>query len=156
MATERRPPYEKGHLIVAAIRVLTHRGGRPPLDGEVAELLDMSAELVRALIHGLAEQGIVRVLQNPFETRVEIGDYAKLESLPRESEAPRIGSELEAFHERYRERQAEMGKLFAGDEVSRRKQDRVGRLDAEFRRFRQRTGRPGEEPEPGEEAGEEE
>lgn len=138
---ERVPPYEKGHLVVAALRVLAHRGGRAPREEEIAELLDLPVDLVRSLVRGLAAVGIVRVVTNPFDVRVELGDHAALESLPRESEGAKIETEVEEFHERYREKQAEMGKLFAGDEVTKRKEERVNRLDEEFKKFRKRSGR---------------
>jgi NurA-like 5'-3' nuclease len=138
---ERVPPFEKGHVVVAAVRVLMHRSGRAPREEEVAEMLDFPADLVRSLVRGLAARGIVRVITNPFETRVELGDYMALEALPRESEGAKIETELEEFHARYRDRQAEMGKLFSDSEISKRKEERVKNLDEEFKKFRKRTGR---------------
>lgn len=138
---ERVPPYEKGHLVVAAVRVLLHRSGRSPREEEIAEMLDWPADLVRSLVRGLTARGIVRVLTNPFETRVELGDHLALEELPRESEGAKIETELEEFHTRYREKQAELGKLFSGSELEKKKEERVNRLDEEFRKFRKRSGR---------------
>ena len=135
---DRQPPYEKSHLVVAAVRVLSHRGGRPPAEEEVAELLDLSPDLVRSLIRALGARGVLQVVQSPFETRVELRDHTLLEELPREEGESVLEADLEEFRERHRRRQEEAEKLFAAGEAKRRKEERVSHLDDEFRRFRHR------------------
>lgn len=142
---ERLPPYEKSHLAVAAVRLLTHQEGRGPTEEEVAKLLGLAPDYVRNLLRNLAELGVLKAVRNAFESRVEVADHLRLEELPRGEGEPVIESELEAFHERHRKKQEEMGKLFGGGEVTRRKEERVKRLEDEFKSFRHRGPRlPGE------------
>ena len=95
-----KPAYEDGHLVVGAVRVLTHRAAKPPTPEDVAHLLGIAPDFARNLVRALGEEGILRVVENPFEIRVEIGDYLKLEDLPRESDAPSIQNELDDFMKR--------------------------------------------------------
>ena len=138
---ERLPPYEKSHLVVAAVRILSFRDGIAPTEEQVAELLGIAPDFTRSLIRALAEIEIVRVIQNPFETRVELGEFMKLEELPRDEGERAMESELEAFHERYRKKREEMEGLFGGEGVRRRQKERADRLEDEFRNFRKRMGR---------------
>jgi len=138
---ERLPPYEKSHALVAAVRVLHFRDGISPTEQQVAELLGMAPDFARSLIRALAELEILRVIQNPFEIRVELGEFWKLEDLPRDQGDTAMESELEAFHERYRKKREEMENLFGGKGVERRQKERVDRLEDEFRNFRRRMGR---------------
>ena len=55
---EAGPVYELGHLIVAAIRVISHRESRPPTLKELGDLLGFSPEFTGQLIRGLEEKNI--------------------------------------------------------------------------------------------------
>ncbi|MCC7141073.1 MAG: hypothetical protein IT349_03130 [Candidatus Eisenbacteria bacterium] len=137
------PNYEESHLVVAAVRLLQHRNGHLPTPEEVAGMLTFPQEKVFVLIRGLKERAILRVLESPFETRVDILDPVPLEALPRGVPEPEMKGELDEFYEREREKKAEMDRMFRGGEVDRRKQDRVKKLEEEFRKFKPKGGPEG-------------
>lgn len=137
------PSYADGHLFVAAIRVLDHREGRPPTVEEVASLLGHSREIAYHIARGLAERGIVHLLAGPFETRIEITDHTALEGLPRGEDGPAFEEDLRAFQEKKRKDRDEMGGFFAEGGVEKKKQEKLSKMEEEFRKFKK--SRSGEE-----------
>lgn len=136
--------------MVAAVRLITHREGRGPTEEEAAQLLGIAPDYLRNLLRNLAEFGVLQMVKNAFESRFEVADHLRLEELPRGEQEPVIESELEQFQARHRKKQEEMGKLFGGGEVMRRKEERVKKLEDEFKSFRHRGPRlPGETDEGG-------
>jgi hypothetical protein len=129
-----KPAYEDGHLIVGAVRVLTHRAAKPPRPEDVADLLGLAPDFARNLVRALGEEGILRVVENPFEIRVEIGDYLKLEDLPRESEAPSIKDELDDFMKRKKKEVEETKKMLSSDEIEKKKKEKLDRLEEEMKK----------------------
>lgn len=144
------PPRSQAHLVVAAVRVLAHKTGRPPSVEELAELLGWSKELVGHLVRALEARSIVQTIKSPFDLRVEIGNYLGLEELPVEDTGPGLQDEVEEFHERFRKKQEELQNLFDSGEVERRKRQRLAGLDKELEGFKPRRLNPfGDEPEAG-------
>ncbi|MFH1265846.1 MAG: hypothetical protein ABIK89_08960 [Planctomycetota bacterium] len=133
------PGYEESHLLVAAVRVLAHREGRSPTPGEVAGFLDIVPEKVNILVHELRRRGILKALEGPFETRLDPGDPAPLESLPRGGAGPSIQGELEEFHSQLQEKKKEMERMFRGGEADRKRKARVAKLEQEFSRFKPKS-----------------
>ncbi|MGD8628044.1 MAG: hypothetical protein PVH52_03095 [bacterium] len=131
-----RPSYEDTHLIVAAIRVLSNSAAKPPTPDDVAELLDKPPDLIRSLIIVLGTEGILRVVENPFEIRAEVADYLKIEELPRASEVPSIKSELDEFVKRRREAHDKTGKSLSLDEIEKKNREKMARLEDEMKRMR--------------------
>jgi hypothetical protein len=134
------PGYEESHLLVAAVRVLSHREGRSPTPGEVAEFIRFVPEKVNILVHELRKRGILKTLEGPFEMRLDPGDPALLESLPRGESGPSIQGELDDFHSQLREKKKEMERMFRGGEADRRRKDRVAKLEEEFAKFKPKPG----------------
>ncbi|MFN8549314.1 MAG: hypothetical protein U0527_15405 [Candidatus Eisenbacteria bacterium] len=137
------PNYHEAHLVVAGIRVVQHREGRPPTPEEVAELIALPKEKVHVLLRALASRGVVQIMENPFEVRLDVLDPAPLETLPRDASTPEMKGELDEFYEREREKKAEMDRMFRGGEVDKRRQDRVKKLEEEFRKFKPKGGPEG-------------
>lgn len=135
-----RPGYDDSHLVVAAIRILIHRDGRLPTPQEIADLLGVSPEKVNLLVHQLRGLAVLKALEGPFELRLDIGDIAPLETLPKDATGPSIKGELADFKTRDREKKAEMERMFREGDADRRRNDRVARLEEEFSRFRPRPG----------------
>jgi len=106
----------------------------------VAALLQFSSERVYVLVHQLRERSILRVLESPFELRLDVGEVGLLESLPRGEEAPSIEGELADFKSREQEKKAEMDRMFRGGEADKRRKERVARLEQEFGRFKPKPG----------------
>jgi len=131
-----RPSYEDTHLIVAAVRVLSNNAAKPPTPEDVAELLDKPPDFIRSMIIVLGTEGILRVVENPFEIRAEVGDYLKIEDLPRASEVPTIKSELDEFVKRKKEVEDETGKSLSLDEIEKTNKEKMARLEDEMKRMR--------------------
>ncbi|HVP57069.1 MAG TPA: hypothetical protein VMU02_03140 [bacterium] len=134
MAT--KPSYEDGHLIVAATRVLAHRDPKPPRPEDIAEMLGLPADFVRNLVVALGSLGILNVMENPFELRVEIGDHTLLESLPRGAETPSIKDELDTFIQRKKREVEETEKMLSADEIERKKQEKMSKLEDEMKKMK--------------------
>ena len=132
------PSRDQGHLIVAAIRVETHRRNKPPTPEEVAELLGFSREIVLHLIRGLEARGILRSIESPFDVRIDIADYALVEALPVESQGPDMGREIEDFHKRSEDRQKRIEQMLRDGDPERLNREKVSRMEEEFRRFRKK------------------
>lgn len=130
------PPRAQAHLLVAAVRVLAHKTGRPPAAEEVAELLGWSRELCGHLCRSLESQGILNSLKSPFDVRFEVADHTRIEALPVEDTGPGIKDEVEAFHEEFKKRQEELQGLFDSGEHEARKKKRLAGLENELRDFK--------------------
>jgi DNA primase large subunit len=131
-----KPSYEDGHLVVAAVRVLSHNADQPPTPETVAELLGLAPDFTRNLIVALGEQGILSVVEMPFEIRVEVKDHLKVEELPRESEGPSIQDELEEFAKRKKKEVEDTEKMFTMDEIEKRKKAKLSKLDKEMKKMK--------------------
>lgn len=91
--------YHNGHLVVAAIRVLTHRNNTPPSVAAIAEALNFSAEETNRLCGKLHEMGIIERVEGGFGTRLFVRDHAALETLPDDSQAPAFADAIKKFQE---------------------------------------------------------
>jgi hypothetical protein len=91
--------HQNGHLVVAAIRVLTHRRNGPPSVEAVTEMLNFSSEQANLICGKLHELGIIEVLEGGFGTRLFVRDYAKLEEIPDEAQTPAFADAIKKFQE---------------------------------------------------------
>ena len=130
------PPRPQAHLLVAAVRVLAHKTGRPPSVEEVGELLGWSRELVGHLSRALEAQGILQALTSPFDLRLEVADHLAIEKLPVADTGPGLRDEVDAFHEQFKKKQEELQNLFDAGEHEKRKQARLEGLENELRDFK--------------------
>jgi hypothetical protein len=89
--------YNEGHLFVAAVRVLRHRKGVPPMLEQINELLGITTEQAGLVGRRLRDAGIVEEVQGAFGVRYEIKDYLKLEDLPREVDTSQLDDALKKF-----------------------------------------------------------
>jgi hypothetical protein len=89
--------YYEGHLFVAAVRVLEHQKGAPPVLNHICELLGVTAEQAGLVSRRLRDAGIINEVQGAFGTRYVIKDHLKLEELPREVETSQLGDALKKF-----------------------------------------------------------
>jgi hypothetical protein len=135
---ETTPDYHQGHLVVAAVRVLSHTGEKPPTYEEIGRLLHISHEVVGVVARGLANLGIVKIHTTPFDTRVDVADHTLLEDLPREESGAAMTAELEEFRKRIEEKQAKIDKLFGGGELKEKKQEKHAGLDAQLKEWQKK------------------
>jgi hypothetical protein len=131
-----RPSYEDGHLVVAATRVLTHRAAKPPTPEQIAELLGVPADFARTLVVTLGDEGVLKVVENPFEIRVEIADYSKLEDLPREKDGPTMTDELDTFMQKKKEEYEATEKMLSMDEIEKKQKDKMSKMEEEMKKMR--------------------
>jgi hypothetical protein len=139
---EHKPCYEDGHLIVAAVRVLSHQSDKPPTPEGIAGLLGLAPDFVRNLVIALGDEGILKVVENPFEIRAEVKDYVKLEGLPKESEGPSIQDELDEFVKRKKEEVEATEKMFTIDEIEKKKKEKLSKLDEEMKNMKGKSRPP--------------
>lgn len=137
---EYTPGYEDSHLLVAAVRILSHRDGRSPTPEEAAALLTMSNEKVFVLVHELRQLGVLRALETPFELRLEVADPVPLETLPKGAAVPSMQGELADFYSREQEKKQEMERMFLGGEADKRRKQRVAKLEEQFMKFKPKPG----------------
>ena len=129
--------YREGHLVVAGIRLASHRqNGRPPTEDEIAEICGLSREWTGVLVSQLARVGVLRLLTGPFETRVEILDHLALEKLPRGESAAGVEDELKEFSAKKRDEDEKLKRLFTGDNVFRKEQEKLDKLADEFMTYK--------------------
>ncbi len=131
-----RPCYEDGHLIVAAVRVLSHSADRPPTPEDIADLLGLAPDFVRNLVVMLGDEGILKVVENPFEIRTEVKNHIKLEELPKEAQGPSIQDELDEFVKKKKKEVEDTKKMFTMDEIEKKKQENMSKLDEEMKKMK--------------------
>jgi len=137
-AREPRPDYAQGHLVVAAVRILEHRNGKPPTYEEIGSLLGISHEVVGAVARALRTHGVVRILETPFDTRLEVTDHTLLESLPKEQATAAMKGEVDAFLERSRSKQEDIESLFKGGAYEKKKKERFAGLEEQLKDFQKK------------------
>lgn len=91
--------YHNGHLVVAAVRLLTHRQGAPPSVESVAEALDFSLEQAGLVCARLEELGIIERVEGGFGNRLFVRDHARLETLPDEAQTPAMADAIRKFQQ---------------------------------------------------------
>lgn len=131
-----RPSYEDGHLVVAATRVLTHKANKPPTPEQIADLLGQPVDFIRTLVVTLGDEGILKVVENPFEIRVEIKDHAKLDDLPREADGPTISDELDSFIQKKKDEYEATERMLSMDEIEKKQKEKMSKLEAEMKKMK--------------------
>jgi hypothetical protein len=131
-----KPSQKQAHLVVAAVRVLEYKNGRPPSVDEVAELLGQSREIMGHQIRSLEALDILHTVKSPFDLLVELRDHLQIEELPVEESGPGFQDEVEDFHRKFEEKQKKLQNLFDSGEQEKRQKSRFADLDDELNRFR--------------------
>ena len=136
-----RPTREKGHLVVAAIRVHRHKAGTPPGPKDIAELLEWGVEETHVVLHGLVIADILILHESPFEACYEIKKYPLLEELPGEEEQDALEDEVVEFKRANKSKQDELEKMFDSGEVEEKKKSQMENLEEDFSRFKEKSRR---------------
>lgn len=89
--------YSDAHIIVASIRVLTHRNLAPPSIEDVSEALSFSSEKSNFLCKKLKAMGIIDVVEGAFGTRLFVQDHLKIEDIPKDKKEDKFEEELKKF-----------------------------------------------------------
>ncbi|MFO7653155.1 MAG: hypothetical protein R6X25_04960 [Candidatus Krumholzibacteriia bacterium] len=128
------------HLVLAAIRVLAHREGRPPAPEQIAELLQLPDAMIRLQLASLQDLGAVTLVESAFATHAEVRDHRLVDELPAAAEG-QLSSDLADFDRRKQEEAERMAQLFADGDHERRRGERVDRMGKELDDFRRKKPR---------------
>lgn len=89
--------YSQSHLIVAAVRVLSHTGVEAPSVADVSGLLTLSLEQSHVLCKKIHDLGIIEMVEGPFGIRLFVRDHLKIEEIPRDEAGSSLRDEVEKF-----------------------------------------------------------
>jgi len=126
---------QEAHLIVAAIRVLSHRDGAAPRPDSVAELLGLAPAMLRIQLATLQDLGIVALVESAFDIHVEVRDYLLIEELEVQEAAGDLSEDLADFDRRKQEETAKMQQLFSEGEHERKLSERHKKMDDDLQDF---------------------
>jgi hypothetical protein len=89
--------YSNAHLVVAAIRIFTHKNSKHPSLNEVCNILSFSLEQGNLICKKLKDLGIIDVVEGAFENHLFIKDHLKIEEIPRDKKEDRLEEALKKF-----------------------------------------------------------
>lgn len=89
--------YTTAHLVVAAIRVLTHQKSIPPSIEAACDMLGISREKGHHIVRRLADMGIVEIVSGAYGTKLFIKDHLAVEEISRDESDTRLDEEVKKF-----------------------------------------------------------
>ena len=89
--------YSNAHLIVAAIRILSHQNAKPPSVDEVSQALSFSLEQGNLICNKLKSMGIIDLIEGAFGTGLFIKNHVKIEEIQRGEKEDKLGTALKKF-----------------------------------------------------------
>ena len=89
--------YSNAHLVVAAIRVLTHQQSAPPSIDTVCQALSFSLEQGNFICNKLAETEAIEIVEGAYGTRLFIKDHLKIEDIPKGDKVSSLEDDLKKF-----------------------------------------------------------
>jgi hypothetical protein len=126
-------PYEQGHVIVAAVRLFSHREGKMPTSGDISTLTGFPVDLTLHLCNKLLEMGVLKAVKGAFDDRYVVRDHLKLEELPKSVDDEEMIKEVEKFRAERVEKQKKMEDMFTGKSLDRKKKDRLKEIEGKFK-----------------------
>jgi hypothetical protein len=89
--------YSNAHLVVAAIRILTHKNSTPPSIDQVCRTISFSLEQGNLICKKLKKIGIIEVVEGAFGNRLFIKNHIKIEELPKGQKEDKLEEALKKF-----------------------------------------------------------
>ena len=89
--------YSNAHLMVAAIRIFTHKNSKHPSLDEICKALAFSLEQGNLICKKLKDLGIIDVVEGAFEYQLFIKDHLKIEEIPRDKKEDKLEEALKKF-----------------------------------------------------------
>ena len=89
--------YSNAHLVVAAIRIFTHKTSKHPSLNEICTTLSFSLEQGNLICKKLKDLGIIDVVEGAFENHLFIKDHLKIEEIPRDKKEDKLEEALKKF-----------------------------------------------------------
>ncbi|OGF97852.1 MAG: hypothetical protein A2Z06_04045 [Candidatus Glassbacteria bacterium RBG_16_58_8] len=135
MTEEKISLYEQGQLIVAAVRLLTHRDKKMPTASEISGLTGFPMEITLHLCHRLLDMGALHAVKGAFDDRYCVADHLKVEDLPRTVDPGEMVREIEKFRAERTGKQRKMEEMFSKKEFEREKDRHQKELEEKFKGF---------------------
>jgi hypothetical protein len=89
--------YSNAHLVIAAIRIFTHKNSKHPSMNEICKTLSFSLEQGNLICKKLKDLGIIDVIEGAFENHLFIKNHLKIEEIPRDKKEDRLEDALKKF-----------------------------------------------------------
>jgi DNA-binding transcriptional MocR family regulator len=89
--------YSNAHLVVAAIRIFTHKNSRNPSLNEICKTLAISLEQGNLICQKLKGLGIIDVVEGAFENHLFIKDHLKIEEISKDKKEDKFRDALKKF-----------------------------------------------------------
>jgi len=89
--------YSTAHLVVAAVRVLTHQKNIPPSIESVCSLLSISGEKGHHIVRRLAEMGALEIVSGAYGTKLFVRDHLMIEEISRDETDSKLDEEVKKF-----------------------------------------------------------
>lgn len=89
--------YYNAHLVVAAIRICTHKNSKPPSMNEICDTLSFSLEQGNLICKKLKNLGVIDVVEGAYENHLFIKDHLKIEEIPRDKKEDKFEDALKKF-----------------------------------------------------------
>ncbi len=89
--------YSNAHLVVAAIRIFTHKNSRHPSVDEICRTLSFSLEQGNLICNKLRDMGIIDVVEGAFENHLFIKNHLKIEDISRDKKEDKFEEALKKF-----------------------------------------------------------
>jgi type IV secretory pathway VirB4 component len=89
--------YSNAHLVVAAIRIFTHKNSKHPSVNEICSTLSFSLEQGNLICNKLMDLGIIDVVEGAFENHLFIKDHLKIEEIPKDKKEDKLEDALKKF-----------------------------------------------------------
>ncbi len=89
--------YSNAHLVVATIRVLTHKNSTPPSIDQVCRTISFSLEQGNFICKKLKKIEIIEVVEGAFGNRLFIKNHMKIEEIPKGKKEDKLEEALKKF-----------------------------------------------------------
>ena len=94
---DKKDLYDNCHLLVAAIRVLSHQNKFPPSVDSLGTALSFSLEECHYLCRKLEKMGVIDIVEGAFGTKLFIKNHMELESIPLDEKDTKLKDDIEKF-----------------------------------------------------------
>ncbi|MFO7553957.1 MAG: hypothetical protein R6W88_02020 [Desulfobacterales bacterium] len=91
--------YSNAHLVVAAIRIFTHKNSRHPSMDEICRTLSFSLEQGNLICNKLRGMGIIDMVEGAFGNQLFIKDHLKIEEISRDKKEDKFEEALKKFQD---------------------------------------------------------
>jgi len=132
---------QDAHLLLAAIRVLSHLNQRSPRPDEVAGLLELPEATVRMRAVILQDLGAMVLVESAYEVQLEIRDYLVVEELE-EARSEALAEDLAAFDKKKQDEAEKMARLFDDGTFEQERKDKLASMDEELKSMPKKPPNP--------------